>query len=100
MFYQNYSHAYQFEQSRKSAECEKKFIELRKELYELDELQRQFAPYMQPADLQKRIDDTECRCTRTFCEMGKAFFELDERHKQSVILRCMKHTMSYAMFAA
>ena len=105
MFYQNYSHAYQFEQSRKSAECEKKFIELRKELYELDGLHRQcaiwrFAPYMQPADLQKRIDDTECRCTRTFREMGKAFFELDERHKQSVILRCMKYTMSYAMFAA
>ena len=102
MFYQNYSHAYQFEQNRKSAECEKKFIELRKELYELDELHRQwqFTPYMQPADLQKRIDEKTLRCAETFADMGKIFSELDWWHRQMVTQRCMMDTLCCFLFAA
>ena len=100
MFYQNYSHAYQFEQNRKSAECEKKFIELRKELYELDELQRQFAPYMQPADLQKRITKKTLRCAKTFADMGELFSELDCWHRQMMTQRCMVDTLCCFCFAA
>ena len=105
MFYQNYSHAYQFEQSRKSAECEKKFIELRKELYELDGLHRQcaiwrFAPYMQPADLQERITKKTLRCAKTFADMGELFSELDWWHRQMMTQRCMVDTLCCFLFAA